>query len=1046
MILLRRLVAKPALRVSLIYLLFAGLWILLSDRLLEALVGSTEVLSRLQTFKGAAFVGVTTLMLYVLIQRSVPMPTDTSAGAPSIGVPLVICILLALTISVSGWFAHHAMQDAIPTHARHDLTLFIVLSALLLTAASSAVVWMWWQRERSRLANIELQRQLLARRYDDLSRYASDIILLTDERGRFADCNVRATEMLGYSREELLGMSLSDLREPHSDEDMLDARPDDIDMVSYHVELKRKDGALLPAEINARLVELGSGQWACHMVIRDMTARVAAERVLRTSEERFRHLLEFAPVALAVSSEDGRIIYLNRIHRALFGYTLEDIPTIGEWARKAYPDPAYRQRVFDLWNATMRQADARGIPTRGQEVQVTCRDGTVKQVILRAVRIGTETLVGFTDVTTLKRAEARLEKLNRLYAALSHTNTTIMRLGEEVEEEEEETLFQAICRIAVEDAGLKLAWIGRLDTESGWVQPVAVYGSPTNYVEGIRISIRDDLAEGRGPTGTSMREHRPVVVADFFQEGTTQPWHARAAQAGFGSSAAFPLARNGRPHAAFMAYHPEPGYFDAEVVGLLSEMSQDVEFALAMLDARRERQTLMQRLQAANTIVESSPVVLWVWRAEPGWPTDYVSENVTQFGYAAQDFLSGRLSYAAIVHPDDLERVMREVAEYAAAGASHYVQQYRIHCKDGSIRWLDDHTIVIRDAQGRIVRYQGITTDITARVQTEQELRESEERFRSLIEQSLTGAYILQDGVVAYTNPRLKEILGYPAEEDATGRDPLEIVAEKDRARVAQHLQDLIQGTATSPNIVFTALRKDGSTVEVGVNSTRATYHGRLAIIGLMQDITERKVAEEQIRHYTERLQTAFMQTVGLATTLSEMRDPYTAGHERRVAEIAVAIGAEMGLDEQRLIGLRVGGYLHDVGKTAIPIEILTKPGRITPTEYELIKAHPQAGYDVLKDVDFPWPVAQIALQHHERMDGSGYPQGLKGDQILLEARITAVADVFESMASHRPYRPALGVDQALAELERGRGTFYDSEVVDALLRLVREKGYAMPA
>lgn len=301
MILLRRLAANPALRISLIYLLFAGLWILLSDRLLEALAGSTETLSRLQTFKGATFVVVTTLMLYALIRRSVPVPTDTSTGAPSSGVPLVIFSLLTLTIGVSGWFAHHAMQDVIPAHALHNLTTLIILSALLLTAASGAVTWMWWQRERSRLASIELQRQLLARRYDDLSRYASDIILLTDERGRFTDCNARAMEALGYSREELLGMSCSDLRVQPSADDVLDAEPANDDVVFYRVALKRKDGTLLPAEINARLVELHSGQWACHMVIRDVTAHVAAERALRASEERLRRFLEFSPVALAIS-------------------------------------------------------------------------------------------------------------------------------------------------------------------------------------------------------------------------------------------------------------------------------------------------------------------------------------------------------------------------------------------------------------------------------------------------------------------------------------------------------------------------------------------------------------------------------------------------------------------------------------------------------------------------------------------------------------------------------------------------------------------------
>jgi HD-GYP domain-containing protein (c-di-GMP phosphodiesterase class II) len=188
------------------------------------------------------------------------------------------------------------------------------------------------------------------------------------------------------------------------------------------------------------------------------------------------------------------------------------------------------------------------------------------------------------------------------------------------------------------------------------------------------------------------------------------------------------------------------------------------------------------------------------------------------------------------------------------------------------------------------------------------------------------------------------------------------------------------------------------------------------------------------------------MQTVEVATTLSEMRDPYTAGHERRVAQVAVAISAELGFDTQRQEGLRVAGYLHDIGKIMIPSEILSKPGKLSSVEFALIKGHPQASYDVLKGVEFPWPVAMVALQHHERIDGSGYPQGLKGEAILFEARIIAVADVVEAMSSHRPYRPGLGIEKALAEIERGRATAYDAEVVDACLRLFRKKGYTIPA
>ncbi len=337
-----------------------------------------------------------------------------------------------------------------------------------------------------------------------------------------------------------------------------------------------------------------------------------------------------------------------------------------------------------------------------------------------------------------------------------------------------------------------------------------------------------------------------------------------------------------------------------------------------------------------------------------------------------------------------------------------------------------------------------IATDAEARMH-EATLRESEQRFRILVEQSIAGTFILQDSKIVYANPRAVEIFGYKDYGELVGKPVLDVIDTRDHDRIASNMLRLLDNEIHRSDDLFTGLRADHTTVEVGSSSTLVTYNNAPAIIGIIQDISDRKVAENQIRRYAQRLEHTFFQTVQLATTISEMRDAYTAGHERRVAEIAVAIGGEMGLDQNRLEGLRIGGYLHDVGKIIVPAEILTKPTRLTATEYALIQQHAQAGYDILKEVDFPWPVAQIAQQHHERIDGTGYPQGLKGDSIILEARIVAVADVIESMASHRPYRPGLGIDKGLAEIERGSGTAYDPAVVEACLLLFRDKGFQLP-
>ena len=205
-----------------------------------------------------------------------------------------------------------------------------------------------------------------------------------------------------------------------------------------------------------------------------------------------------------------------------------------------------------------------------------------------------------------------------------------------------------------------------------------------------------------------------------------------------------------------------------------------------------------------------------------------------------------------------------------------------------------------------------------------------------------------------------------------------------------------------------------------------------------------RNQAEQQLEQTLGDLRKTLGGIIQAVAMMVETRDPYTAGHQRRVADLARATATEMELSKEMIEGIRMAGVIHDLGKISVPAEILTKPTRLTEMEFNIIKTHPQVGYDVLKNIKFPWPIAEIVLQHHERMDGSGYPQGISGEEILLEARIMGVADVVEAMASHRPYRPALGIDKALEEISENKGVFYDPRAVEACLTLFTEKGFEL--
>lgn len=343
-------------------------------------------------------------------------------------------------------------------------------------------------------------------------------------------------------------------------------------------------------------------------------------------------------------------------------------------------------------------------------------------------------------------------------------------------------------------------------------------------------------------------------------------------------------------------------------------------------------------------------------------------------------------------------------------------------------------------------RYCLIAADLSPIRLAEKALVDSELSFRMLALNSQDGIVLLDwnSGRISLANPAIARLLGRDA-SSLIGQTLWQIDAFESQPQ-AEALFRALQSRSSVRCDAMTLKAVDGCLREVEFVSNVYLVGEEQVIQCNIHDISDRKAAERlALQRQSEVLQ-SLQDMVAALVALSEARDPYTAGHQARVADLAVAIALEMGLDADLAKGIHIAGLVHDIGKFAIPAEILTKPTKLKPAEHALLRTHVQAGYAVLAPIHFPWPVAEAVHHHHERLDGSGYPQGLFGEAISLGGRILAVADTLEAMATHRPYRFCPGLEAALATIEAGRGQLYEPAVVDACLRLFRDKGYSLEA
>lgn len=649
------------------------------------------------------------------------------------------------------------------------------------------------------------------------------------------------------------------------------------------------------------------------------------------------------------------------------------------------------------------------------------------------------------DISQRLVANRRIQRLNSFYLFLSHVNAAIFKLQDTKE------IFDAVCEGAVRDGGFVLTWAGVLDAEAGLILPTSVSGAATDYISGLVITTDPSLATSKGPTSLCIAEQRIIYIDDFQHDQRALAWRDLARQHNICSSAAVPIVVNGEAIAALCFYSNEKYYFDAELRRLLEEAGRNVSLALEAdiaNDARDLAQTgRVESEKRFRRALDMSPLPVQIHSVMSREMRFANKAHLRTFGYELED-MAHEADWFERVYPDPVERGRirgfweADIQRAIRTGPAKVIisPDLVLRCKDGSDRIVVGFMSVSGD--DIIVQWEDFTEVKRAQAQ----LEENEQHFRSMIEQTLTGFCVVQEGIITYANPRLSNIVGWQQSE-LVGKTSLEVLAHSQLSK--QLLRDAeTQLAAGIPSVALQLpyVDKDGNHLVLGLHATSGVWNRSVATIVMLQDITERLHAENKIAAYVRQLEGTMQGTLRTVASMVEMRDPYTAGHERRVGVIAADIGREMGWSEERCSNLNLIGLVHDIGKIAVPAEILSKPGRLTPLEYQMVQIHAEKGYEILKNAEFPLPIAEIIREHHERMDGSGYPQGLKGNTILPEARVLAVADVLESMASHRPYRAALGIEEAIKEIQGHRGSHFDPEVVDAMTRMVNAPGYTLPA
>ena len=781
---------------------------------------------------------------------------------------------------------------------------------------------------------------------------------------------------------------------------------------------------------------------------------------IRKAEANFRSIFENAIEGIFQRSPDGRLISANPSFARVFGYgspeeLMEDVT---DFVRQVYVDPD-RGAEFN------RLMDTEG-KVQNFEYQARRKDGSLIWIAVNghAIRDEDGTLLYYEgmseDITGRKTSELQLKLSKEILEALNRPNDIAKLIGD-------------ILRMLKESTGIEAVGIRLREGED--YPYYANNGFPSHFLEtenslcahtagdeivrdsngkpllvcmcGNILCGRTDPAQPFFTEGGSFWTNSTTMLLASTSEAQRQGYtRNRCNEAGYESVALIPL-RSGSEIIGLLQFNDtRQNVYTIDMIRFFEGIGASVGIAVARqrsVEALRESEEKYRlHFENVSDVIFSIDSELMLISISPS------VEKV--LGFMAEELTGKPIHELQILGRDCLEEVSADIRN-VLAGDSIPEKVYQFISKQGALRFFEVSVAPLLH-DGKAAAVICVARDITERKQAEEWLLRERSMVDRVMRTSPAGITVAdRDGRIVFANKRAQEILGltidrltrltYDSPEwRITDFDGNPFPMEKLPHAMVVSSGDPVYGVRHAIN------SPDGRRVYISINGAPINDNmGNVSeVVFSIDDVTKQRRAEEEVRETMEKLKRGIDDTIRAMAIIVEERDPYTAGHQERVANLSVAIARDLNLSEVQISGIRMAGMIHDIGKMKVPAEILSKPTKLSNIEFDLIKTHAEVGYRILGTIEFPYPVAKIAHQHHERIDGSGYPQGIKGNEIFIEARILAVADVVEAMASHRPYRPALGIDAALAEIAKNRGKYYDEAVADSCLRLFREKGFKL--